>query len=52
MLQTSERGGEEDGELKFQGRENLAGMAPNGKGSKYVTGINSGPFVRLKIKSQ
>lgn len=30
-----ERGREEDRELKFQGRENLAGMAPNGKGSKY-----------------
>lgn len=52
MLQTGERGGEGDGELQFQGSENLTDTAPNSSGSKYVTGINKEPFVRLKIKSK
>ena len=52
MLQKGETGGEGDGELQFQGGENLTGTAPNSKGSKYMTGINSEPFVRLKMKSK
>ena len=53
MLQKGEEGGDNgDGESQFQGSENLTDTAPKRKGSKYMTGINSEPFLKLKIKNK
>lgn len=49
MLQTGEWAGKGDGELKFQGSENLTDIAPSRKGSKFVSRINGQPSLNLKI---